>query len=128
MPPHAPCKIKLVGTEITGFRSPAAKAPAKTSDLALTGVVFKQNTLRRKVPNRALPTAAVLARMPDSHKGSECCNGKKEWGDGNGSEVFKDGITYVCHACLVELPMPGWAALSFNNQAEADAFAELNFD
>ena len=118
-------KIKLAGTNITGIQTPSALTAS--SDSGVQRTCFKKNNLRRRVP-KALPTASVLNRMGDEFKGRDCCRGSKEWGDGKGSEVFGDGLTFYCHACLVELAKPAWMVLGFANQAECDSFGELNFD
>ena len=127
--PQAPCKIKLMGTAITGFRSPPATAALTGHGVTAGGVqrvAFKTNTARRRVPDKHLPSPNVLAKMPDEHKGRDCCGGSKEWGCGKGSVAFGDGKTFVCHACLVELEMPGWALLGFANKEEMAEFGRLN--
>ena len=113
-------KIMLIGTDVTGVKVPATRAAAARPN-------FKKSIERRRVKHRSLPTAATLAKMPLEHKGP-CCGGTKQWGDGKGSEAFKDGLTFICHACMVELEIPAWALLDFASEAEAAEFVSLHIE
>ena len=51
--------------------------------------------------------------------------GVKRWGDGRGSDVFKEGEkTYFCHLCLYELNSSWWARMGFASEAAALAQCE----
>ena len=103
---------------------PSARAPAQ-----IRWRMSESGQKLRRVPERALPSAAVKERMPASQYGP-CCTGangrgQKKWGDGGGSYAFGGNKTFVCHMCLYELEKPGWLILGFNNEQEAVAALKL---